>query len=153
MELRFRGITKQDFDAIYQLEKRCFDDAWPPEAFSDFMLESSWLVETDERLIGFILYYTALDEAMIINFAVHPEYRRQGLGYKLLEDSLKALIKRGYCYFYLDVRRSNEAAIRLYMKFGFSALGYRKNYYQSPPEDALVMGLSTINEGATIREL
>jgi ribosomal-protein-alanine N-acetyltransferase len=90
-------------------------------------------------LRGYIIYHVVPDEAVIVNFAIAPEFWQQGLGAQLLEHTLNIMQESGISAVYLDVRRSNLAALVLYAKYGFRTLGERKNYYSEPVEDALVM--------------
>lgn len=146
MEPEFRLAIPQDLPAIHELETLVFPDPWSLEAFGDLPFGTAWVLEKEGKLLGYIIYLVALDEAVIINFGVDPKYQRQGYGRRLLKESMQSLIQRGHWYFYLDVRESNLPAIRLYQSLGFQSLGTRKNYYQEPPEDALVMGLYLINK-------
>lgn len=148
MMLELRPVEEKDFPAVCEIEQRAFVDPWPKEAFTDFLLPHSWVLQVSGQVIGYIFYHAAIDEAVIINFAIDPDFRGRDYGYKLLKNSMQFLINEGVRYFYLDVRRSNETAISLYHKMGFQSLGFRKNYYHEPPEDAIVMGLQ-IPEGDT----
>jgi [ribosomal protein S18]-alanine N-acetyltransferase len=141
MKLVIRPVLETDFAAICEIEKRAFEDPWPKEAFTDFLCQNSWLLELDGSVAGYIFYHAATDEAVIINFAIDPLHQRSSHGAYLLKHSMQLLIDQGIRYFYLDVRRSNDGAIALYHKMGFQTLGFRKNYYHQPPEDAIVMGL------------
>ncbi|MCD8479893.1 MAG: ribosomal protein S18-alanine N-acetyltransferase [Candidatus Cloacimonetes bacterium] len=147
MKLVMRPVFEADFAAICEIEKRAFEDPWPKEAFTDFLCQNSWLLELDGSVAGYIFYHAATDEAVIINFAIDPIHQRSSYGSYLLKRSMQILIDQGIRYFYLDVRRSNEKAIALYHKMGFQTLGFRKNYYHQPPEDAIVMGMQ-IPDGA-----
>lgn len=141
MELKLRPATEADIPAIHALETRVFPDPWPLEAFGNLPGEYTWVLEADGAIYAYIIYLVVLDEAMIINFGVDPRHQRQGLGRRLLKETMNILIERGYLYFYLDVRESNLPAIHLYRSMGFCSLGSRKQYYQNPPEDSVVMGL------------
>lgn len=95
--------------------------------------------------------WAILDEAHIILMAVHPQYRRQGFGYGILLKLLDLARSRGMKYATLEVRASNTAAIALYTKLGFTAVGTRRNYYSDNGEDAVVMwrsGLQSSEFGA-----
>ena len=80
-----------------------------------------------------------LDEAEIVNVAIHPKYRRMGLGYKLLTEMKQRFMPPEVTQYYLEVRKSNTAAQRLYEKLGFVSAGVRKNFYEKPSEDAVLM--------------
>lgn len=135
-----RELTIRDLPMILKIEQDSFDDPWPVEAFDGAFKHPCFGVVIDGELAGFILYHKVLDEAVILNFALSKIHRRKGHGEYLLAQSMKSLRAEGCNRFYLDVRKSNEIAISLYMKYGFQGLGYRKGYYHAPPEDALIMG-------------
>jgi len=80
-----------------------------------------------------------LDEGVILNFAIDPKFQHQGLGTRLLNETLNLLVDNGIRMFFLDVRVSNLIAQNLYRKFDFHPIGKRKNYYSEPIEDAIVM--------------
>jgi len=97
------------------------------------------LYTPQNRVIGYIIFWILGDEAQISNFAVHPDFRGKGLGEDTLVRILGMLRNFKSRVVLLEVRPSNLSARRLYKKYGFRVLGIRKNYYQSPVEDALVM--------------
>jgi len=78
---------------------------------------------------------------VIVNFAVKPDFQGKGLGEYLLTETMRMMNNNGVQRFYLDVRISNYKARRLYEKVGFQEIGIRKQYYNNPDEDALVMGM------------
>ena len=129
----------EDLPRIYEIEREAFSDPWPFEAFQ--MMESyhSYVALIDKLLIGYIICLCALDESSIANLAIDPEFQRQGWGQALLKFAMDDLETYGISRIFLDVRRSNLAAQRLYAKLGYEHVGVRKDYYHDPPEDALVM--------------
>ena len=86
-----------------------------------------------------------LDEAHIANLAVHPSFRGLGIGKKLLAGSILHVYDEGARQFYLEVRRGNLTAQKIYAEFGFEMEGVRRNYYQDTGEDALLLSLTNIN--------
>lgn len=137
---RLRATKIEDFTAIAAIEQEAFAHPWPAEAFTDFLLPWAWTMLLDEEIIGYIFYHGGDDEMVIINVAVSPTHQGKGWGEYMLKNSLELMIEQGVRHFYLDVRVSNMPARNLYEKYGFSSLGYRRNYYSHPDEDALVMG-------------
>lgn len=127
---------------ITALEQACFSDPWTAEAFA-YELEnplSLWLVALDgETVAGYVGSQAVLDEADIMNVAVHPAYRRRGIAGALLSELERRLAENGVLTLALEVRASNEPAIALYTKLGYSQVGLRKNYYFHPREDALIL--------------
>jgi ribosomal-protein-alanine N-acetyltransferase len=93
-------------------------------------------------VIGFFAGWTVADEMHINNIASHPEYRRIGVGRKLIEHAIQEGTIRGISFVLLEVRASNEAAQTLYKKMGFSYISRRRDYYRAPTEDAFVMRLN-----------
>jgi [ribosomal protein S18]-alanine N-acetyltransferase len=87
-------------------------------------------------------FWSIVDEAHITLLAVHPDYRRQGGGQKILLGLLIQAAKIEMRHSTLEVRSSNTGAIQLYEKMGFENLGWRTKYYQNPSEDAVVMWLT-----------
>lgn len=94
---------------------------------------------TDDRVVGYCGAYGVCDEADINQVAVTGNYRRSGIGERMVRQLLDGLKERGYLYTTLEVRKSNTAAIALYEKLGFVSEGIRKNFYEKPTEDAVIM--------------
>ena len=127
---------------VAQLEKICFSDPWSEMSIAHELesLWSYWLVAVDgDTVAGYIGSQSSIDEADIMNVAVHPDYRRQGIAENLINTLVAELKKRGCHALLLEVRVSNTPAITLYEKLGFEQVGCRKNYYRNPKEDALIL--------------
>lgn len=90
-------------------------------------------------VLGFLIAWHIVDEVHIANLAVHPDFRRQGIGARLLKHALQQAAHEGMCSAQLEVRAGNQAAIALYRRFGFVQVGLRKGYYQDNHEDALLL--------------
>ncbi len=95
--------------------------------------------ENGESIVGYCILYGAGDEGEIVRVAVAEEARRQGVGTRLLEELLTSAGQQGVRRIFLEVRKSNASAIRLYEKHGFVPCGMRRNFYRDPAEDALCM--------------
>jgi ribosomal-protein-alanine N-acetyltransferase len=91
------------------------------------------------RIAGYLITRIFEEEGEILNVAVAPENRRQGLGAGLLDHALGDLKQRGVSTIFLEVRASNEAALALYVGKGFQPIGRRRDYYRRPMEDAMVL--------------
>ena len=101
---------------------------------------SLWIVaECDGAVAGYVGSQSVLGEADMMNLAVSPSFRRQGVASGLVEALIKHLKERDVHVLVLEVRASNEPAIRLYEKYGFVQVGRRPNYYAHPKEDALIL--------------
>ena len=127
---------------IAELEKVCFSDPWSINSITYELTNplSNWFVAVEgDKVVGYIGSQAVMDEADIMNVAVSPEYRRQGIAQGLIDTLIKALQEKGVVCLFLEVRASNESAINLYDKNGFLQVGRRKNYYHNPKEDALIL--------------
>ena len=127
---------------IEELERCCFFDPW-----SRAMLEpelsnplSLWLVAVcDGQVVGYVGSQSVLDGADMMNIAVHPQYRKQGIAQRLIMELISLLQDRGVKSLALEVRASNKPAICLYHKLSFVQVGCRPNYYRNPKEDAFIL--------------
>ena len=127
---------------IARLEKICFSDPWSERSIASELDNklAFWLVATEgETVAGYIGSQTVMDETDMMNVAVHPDFRRQGIAEALVNGLVKQLKDMGSHCLTLEVRASNVPAISLYEKLGFSEIGRRKNYYRNPREDALIL--------------
>ena len=141
-QLSLRKMNREDLPAALELEALSFEDPWPPEAFSDDIIEHGYLLLKDEAIIGYSFVMMVLDECSLLNVAVSPFEQRKGYGHFMMRELIAKLYNgQAIRYFYLDVRPTNTAALALYGKLGFNQLGIRKGYYRKPSEDAIVMGL------------
>ena len=117
-----------------------FAEYYSAETVLELALRGQMFVALDgDSVAGYIGSQSVLDEADMMNVAVHPDYRRQGIGEKLVLALAQALTEKGIRGLMLEVRESNVPAIALYEKLGFRQVGLRKNYYRAPKENALIM--------------
>ena len=137
-----RDMREEDLVAVAAIERLSFSDPWSLEGFKESMGQRqvlSRVAEIDQCVAGYYIFYYSYDEGELVNIAVHPNFRRQGVGHAMMTDLLKMGTSLGVNRFVLEVRMSNTKAIALYKKQGFSLLGVRKDFYTKPNEDALVM--------------
>ena len=135
-------MQQRHVPAIAQLESICFSCPWSESSVASELTNglSLWLVaEEDGRVAGYIGSQTVCEESDMMNVAVHPDFRRRGIGEALVKALETELRARGSHCLTLEVRASNAPAIALYEKLGFSQVGLRKNYYRDPKEDALIL--------------
>ena len=136
-------MTEAHVAQIAQLEKLCFSDPWSENSVASELKNalSLWLVALDgDRVAGYVGSQTVMGETDMMNVAVHPDYRRQGIAEALITDLIRALKAEMDSHsLTLEVRASNVPAIALYEKLGFAQAGLRKNYYRNPKEDALIL--------------
>ena len=127
---------------IAELETICFSDPWSEKSIASELDNklAFWLVAAEgDRVAGYIGSQTVMDETDMMNVAVHPDFRRQGIAEALVNGLVEHLKTMGSHCLTLEVRASNVPAISLYEKLGFSEIGRRKNYYRNPREDALIL--------------
>lgn len=127
---------------IALLEQECFADPWSQQSIASELHNplSLWLVAQEgQTLLGYVGSQTCLDETDMMNIAVSPASRRQGVARALIEALVSALRERGSKQLTLEVRASNGPARQLYESLGFLQVGLRKNYYRNPKEDALIL--------------
>ncbi|MBR6761108.1 MAG: ribosomal protein S18-alanine N-acetyltransferase [Oscillospiraceae bacterium] len=127
---------------IAQLEKLCFSDPWSEKSIASELENelAHWLVCMDgETLSGYIGSQTVMGETDMMNVAVHPDYRRNGIAQDLVAALVTHLKQNGSHSLTLEVRASNLPAQKLYQKLGFQLVGTRPRYYRNPREDALIL--------------
>jgi ribosomal-protein-alanine N-acetyltransferase len=142
---RIRPATVADAAAIAEIERACFTDPWTAAGLAETLqygTTSTFLVLEGERAAGYLMFRVSGEEAEILNLAVMPGDRRQGIARGLLEMGLDLLAQAGATESFLEVRESNRAAIELYRRVGFRPVALRPDYYRNPREDALVLRLS-----------
>jgi ribosomal-protein-alanine N-acetyltransferase len=139
-----RMTSAEQIDEVLAIEEASFTNPWTRDMYLSELENqtvSHCLLARDGegRAIGFCSYWRVLDELHINNLAVLPECRRAGAASSLLARALSEGAEQGAQRATLEVRRSNEVALQLYERFGFSVAGVRRGYYASPAEDALIL--------------
>ena len=139
---RVKRVTPEDtalLREISALEAVIFTDAWSEESIfaAAENLRTRILAALDDQdaLMGYLIVTQVMDVADIDNIAVSPDFRRQGIASLLLDTALEQMDADVF----LEVRASNAPAIGLYQKYGFARIGIRRNYYEKPREDAILM--------------
>lgn len=159
LHVRIVPMTADHLDEVADLERMCFTDPWSRNMLAEELDNalSAFLVALDDgdRVVGYAGLQVVLDEGYITNVAVHPDCRRQGIAGKLLQVFLDFAAAHQLAFLTLEVRASNYGAIALYGSHGFRSVGRRRNYYEHPKEDALIMtkefsidGTETAHSGA-----
>ena len=135
-------MTEAALDEVHAIECQVFPDPWPRRSFAEELAKSpppyARVARRDGRVVGYLFAWFVLDEVHLGNLAVHPDYRRQGVGRALLGGLMYRSRRRGASFITLEVRARNLAAIALYADFGFRQVAVRKGYYAGR-EDALIM--------------
>ena len=135
-------MTADHTPQVAQLEATCFGDPWSLRSINSELTNplSLWLVALEnDRVIGYVGSQAVMDEADMMNLAVDEGSRRCGVGEALVKALVDELAATGVTSLSLEVRVSNEGAIRLYEKNGFIQVGRRPNYYRNPREDAFIL--------------
>lgn len=143
IDFTLENAEEKHLQAILEIEKTCFSSPWTLLSLENQISSknSIFIVAfSGERVLGYAGMMTVLDEGYISNIAVAPDFRRQGIASALISE----LINRTrdiLSFITLEVRKSNSAAVSLYNEQGFAQVGVRKNYYDKPKEDAVLMTL------------
>ena len=137
----FRRMTENDLDKVAAMEKEIFSMPWSKESFRESLLQnySYFFVAEEGDILGYCGVHNFGGDGEITNVAVDKNAREQGVATKMLYYAMEETKKIGVEAFTLEVRVSNEAAIKLYEKLGFENKGIRKNFYEKPVEDAMIM--------------
>ena len=138
----FVRLGEEDVLILLDIEARCFPTPWTREQFELCLKHKAYHAfgfKEGASLLGYVSFYRVEDEMEILNIAVRPESRRQGLASRMLASVLQIGAGLGTRQVFLEVRRSNAAARRLYEKHGFAPSGVRPGYYRDTGEDAILM--------------
>jgi len=135
-------MCPSDLDGVMAIEEVSFPTPWTrgmfiedfPRDFSDTLVASG----TDDEVLGYAVCWTIAGEAHLLNIAVHPARRGQGIGRALVTECIRRAARAGALLIYLEVRAGNDAAQRLYRSMGFEFRGIRKGYYTDTAEDAVI---------------
>lgn len=140
--MRVRLLEAADLEPILCIEQQAMVNPWSE---AQLRAEQSagngvaWAAESGEALCGYAFFRTCAPECELLHLVVALERRRQRVGTELLQQTLAHFAETHFAACFLEVRTSNQAARRLYAKFGFIQVGQRKNYYNQPVEDALLL--------------
>jgi ribosomal-protein-alanine N-acetyltransferase len=151
MNVAVRKMTVEDVPAVVNLDQKSFSLPWPERSFrfelTDNPASRCWVAELDGKLVGMIVVWLIVDEAHVATLATHPDYRRQGIGKRLLSHALRNIMQDGARSSFLEVRESNLAAQEMYRQFGYEITGRRRRYYRDNDEDAILMNLDSLDAG------
>ena len=142
--IEIRRLTQRDLEAIDRIERRSYPTPWSRSMFASELAKPSSVslgafgAETGE-LVGYLVISRYVDAWHVMNVAVVPERRRQGIASALFDRLFEVTGNDGRRGYTLEVRISNEAAIKLYERLGFQSRGVRRGYYTDNREDALIM--------------
>jgi ribosomal-protein-alanine N-acetyltransferase len=137
-----RPMTAADLQAVVELDALSFSTPWPENAFEMELTNTNarcWVAEADGQVAAALVIWCVLDEAHIATIAVHPAFRRHGVGSRLLDAAMHTAYNEGARIYHLEVRAANLVAQKMYTEFGFEVVGRRPKYYKDTGEDALLM--------------
>lgn len=142
--MTFERLTSAgDIDGLMVLDEVCFERPWTRADYERELADPArcfiYIARAEGHIIGYCAFWRIFDEAHINNFAVHPEWRRRGIGRALLAHTLTEAAGLGAPKATLEVRAGNTVAIALYEAGGFVRTGIRRDYYTHPVEDALIL--------------
>ncbi|NIM94158.1 MAG: ribosomal protein S18-alanine N-acetyltransferase [Anaerolineales bacterium] len=147
-----REMNIRDLKMVLRIDRLSFPIPWSERTYRFELSENNaahlYVAEIEEegkwRVVGYIGYWSIIDEAHISTLAVHPDYREQGIGELLLRRALSLAARSGATIATLEVRESNKIAQNLYRKYGFRIVGKRSRYYRDNNEDAHIMMLDDL---------
>ncbi|MFA9377699.1 MAG: ribosomal protein S18-alanine N-acetyltransferase [Lachnotalea sp.] len=140
--IRIRNMTRADIVQVSKIEEETFSSPWSADSFVDSLgrKDAIYIVACeDECIVGYCGLYNIVNEGNINNVAVSKLFRGQQIGFLMLTRLIELGNAQNIEAYTLEVRRSNEAAIKLYEKLKFIKEGIRKNFYNNPNEDAIIM--------------
>jgi ribosomal-protein-alanine N-acetyltransferase len=153
--VHIRSMCLDDLEQVQAIDRASFSLPWPESAFRYELLENPrsllWVAEVNGQgdlsiVVGVIVVWMVLDEAHIATLAVRPDYRRRGIGERLLATALVGAALGGAQMATLEVRANNSAAQALYERFRFEVVGRRVHYYRDNNEDAILMTLMRLDD-------
>lgn len=147
--IKIDEMTVEDVNEVCEIEKASYGEHhWSKDSFysevSNNIARYYVAKDEDNNVLGYIGSWFIIEEAHITNVSVSPEHRKKSIGEALLAHVIQQCYKEKIKYITLEVRVSNEPAIKLYEKYQFKSLGTRKHYYQDNNEDALIMWTENI---------
>ncbi len=140
-----REMQTDDLDRIVEIEAETYSFPWSTGIFSDCLRVGYCcrVLDAGAMVAGYGIMSLGAGDAHILNLCIADEYRRQGLGRMMLQEMLEQVVQQGETQVFLEVRPSNESAMRLYLSSGFRRIGTRKAYYRAHDgrEDAVVLAI------------
>lgn len=140
--MTLREMMVEDLDQVMEIEQDLFRVPWTREGYFTFLTRNDAMflvVEEKGQILAYCGLLMVLDEGDVTNVAVRRDRQKEGIGNFLIESLIRLAEGLGVTTIHLEVRQSNETALRLYERNGFTRDGIRKNYYENPVEDAILM--------------
>jgi ribosomal-protein-alanine N-acetyltransferase len=144
-----RRMSLEDVPAVHEIDMLSFSLPWSERSFRYEVTQNpvsrGWVAEAEGRIAAMLVLWLVVDEAHIATIAVHPDFRRQGIGEQILLSALRSAKDEGAQRAFLEVRAGNAAAQAMYKKYGFTITGVRPRYYKNNNEDAFLMDLDNLD--------
>jgi ribosomal-protein-alanine N-acetyltransferase len=144
-----RRMRLEDVPAVHEIDMLSFSLPWSERSFRYEVTQNpvsrGWVAEAEGRIAAMLVLWLVVDEAHIATIAVHPDFRRQGIGEQILLSALRSAKDEGAQRAFLEVRAGNAAAQAMYKKYGFTITGVRPRYYKNNNEDAFLMDLDNLD--------
>ena len=149
--IEIRQMAEGDLEEVSEIERESFPTPWSKGLFAKELaipFARAFVAQEKDsgKVVGYLCFWLVDQETHILNLAVHPRRRRQGIGTRLLTFGVNYCRRQGVQQMTLEVRRSNLRAISLYRNFQFQPRGIRRKYYTDSGEDAILMGLDLEKE-------
>ena len=151
LDFHVHPFHSRDLDDVLAIEEESFSEPWTRGMFEAELLGNPFgrflgafcdsEMPSAKRLLGYICYWVVFDELRLMNLAVQPDHRRQGIASHLVRHAVEEGITQGTTRAFLEVRAGNRLAQKLYQTLGFQQYGRRRSYYTNPDEDAILMQL------------
>jgi [ribosomal protein S18]-alanine N-acetyltransferase len=142
LSLRIRWMQRLDMPEILEIEQGSFEFPWSEEDFIRSLRQRncmSWVVEYSDKVVGFMIYGLHKARFHILNFAVHPHYRRRGVGKQMVNKLIESLSYQYRTLILLEVRETNLDAQLFFRQIGFRAVSVLRDFYEDTVEDAYLM--------------
>jgi len=156
MKVLFRRMRLEDVPAVHAIDLLSFSLPWTERSFRYEVTENpisrGWVVEAGGRIAAMLVLWFVVDEAHIATIATHPDFRRRGIGERLMMTALASARQEGARRAFLEVRAGNLGAQAMYVKYGFTVDGVRPRYYKDNNEDAILMSLEDLGSLGETRE-
>lgn len=141
-KIQFRAMQENDIEQMTAIEAQVFSQPWSRKSFEEALSYENLLFVVavmEETIIGYCGLYMVLDEGNVINVAVKEEFRGRHIAQEMLTFLMEEGAKQNITAFTLEVREHNETALHVYENMGFESVGIRKNFYEKPIENAIIM--------------
>lgn len=142
IKVTLRDMLRADLDQVLEIERKSFQQPYSRQIFEQelkIQVATLWVALHRKKIVGYIDFWLIRDEMELISIAVHPDYKKTGIGETLMQEMMRYAHRHAARFIHLDVRESNRGAQRLYEKFGFTKVGIRRRYYSDNQEDAIIM--------------